>query len=127
MEDIGVEKDERKYKDYFAIIEKDFYSAIIYYTLALGTEEKYEQMIKELLGYEKEIVDLLFGNFPKDHIAVKYYDKVKCLKDDQYNCFIDIVKSKFLNFFEKNSYNVLFDLTSEEEVDTLVRTIILGK
>ena len=121
----GVEKDEEKFKEYFSIIESDFYRAIIYYTLALGSEETYESILKEQLENEKGLMDALYDNFPKEHIAVKYYNKIKYLTDAQYDNFMSIVKPIVSGFFRMNYYECLNNLESEQEVEILIEKIVL--
>lgn len=104
-------------------IEKDFYRAIIYYALALG---EYEKKILSLLNYdEKPLIEvIMFECMPKEHPAVKYYEKVNHLIDAE---FLTFAKLKVLNFFDKVPYEYLSSIKKEEEVDIVVQAIMSNK
>lgn len=124
----GIRKDEIKYNKYIYNIKKDYYTAIIYELLSLNTdnnlEKLYKENIKNCFELGKTYNDTTFEMFPKEHPAYKYYQKIKYLDKNLFNNFLTIEKENVYQFFEKNTYNVISLINSENDVDKLVKKMI---
>lgn len=119
----GVEKDIEKSRNYLFKVEKDLCQATLYYIMALG---KYDlKTWIETLNYNKNMFGDLLKYFPKNHISITYFNKLKTLRVEQYNQMAENLKPKITKFFEqKQPYFSINNVESEEEVDILSEVII---
>lgn len=124
--DFGLPKDEEKSKKYFNKIECDLCIAIIYYFLAVKPDEEqtFDEFLK-LLNSEMENVKNLFEQIPLNHPAREYYNRLLCLKKEEYNNIVERLKDKILIINKKKKFkNAIIKLGSHGEVINLAKHIV---
>ena len=119
----GVEKDIEKSKKYLFKVEKDLCQATLYYIMALGQYDLKTWI--ETLNYDKKMFGERLKHFPKNHISITYFNKLKTLKGEQYKQMTEVIKPKITKFYEqKQPYFSIKTVANEEEVDILSEVII---
>lgn len=119
-------KAEEKAKEYFNKIEFDLCIAIIYYVLAVKPEEEQNlDEILKLLDSEMEVIKQTIVQFPLNHPAKIYHDRLYSLKDDEYNDIVERLKNKIMiSKKEKNLKDAIISLSSDSDVIDLVECIV---
>lgn len=124
--DFGIQKNEEKAKKYFNKIEFDLCMAMIYYVIAVKPEEEQNlDEILKLLDSEMEVVKQTIVQFPLNHPAKIYHDRLYYLKDEEYNDIVERLKNKIkICKKEKNLKDAIMALSSDSDVIDLVRCIV---
>lgn len=119
----GVEKDIKKSKEYFLKVEKDICQATLYYIMGLGQDDSKTWI--ETLNYDKNLLGNLLEKFPKNHIAITYFNKLETLEPEQYKQMAEELKLKMTKFYDQRQpYFSVKNVANEEEVDILSEVII---
>ena len=122
----GIQKNEEKAKEYFNKIEFDLCMTMIYYVIAIKSEE--EQSLDEilkLLDSEMELVKQTIVQFPLNHPAKIYHDRLSSLNSEEYNDIVERLKSKIIiSKKEKDLKDTIMVLSSDSDVIDLGKRII---
>lgn len=109
--------------DKLLIYEKELCQVSLYYIMILG-KENLQSWIK-ILNYDKEAFEDLIKDFPKNHILIRHYNKLKTLKSEQYNNVAESLKEKLVKFYNKEQpYFSTKVVACEEDVEILSEIIV---
>lgn len=100
--------------------------AMIYYIISIMPEEKLnlEEIVK-ILDKEMDIVEKNIVQFPTEHPAKIYYDKLSNLKKEERNNVVTNLKNKIIRCKnDKIFHNAIMVLSSDEHVTGLANCII---
>ena len=121
-----IPKNEEKAKEYFNKIESDLCIAMIYYILATKPDE--EQTINELfklLSSEMPVIKKQISQFPINHPAKVYHNRLLSLKKEEYEDIIERLKNKIIQCKDENKLNTnIMTLSSDDEVIDLAKCIV---
>lgn len=127
--DFGFPKNEEKANEYFNKIELDLCIAMIYYILAVKPDE--EQTLNELLkllSSEMPVIKKQISQFPINHPAKIYHNRLLSLKKEEYEDIIERLKNKIIQCKDENKLNTsIMILSSDDEVIDLAKCIVKYK
>ena len=121
----GIEIDEKKAEEYFSKIEIDLCKASIYYAIAFKNNEN-AVTIQELLDFinkDRKTLNSMEKGIPFDHPSVKNYNKLRCLRDKQYERVVNSLKDKLNEYNLKGSIPLSY-FNSNEDIEVLSKFIV---
>ena len=125
----GFPKNDEKSNEYFNKIELDLCLAMIYYILAVkpNEEQNLDELLK-MLSSEMPVIKNNINQFPINHPAKIYHNRLLSLKKEEYEDIIDRLKNKIIQCKDKNKINTsILTLSSDNEVINLAKCIIKYK
>lgn len=121
----GIESDVKKAEEYFSKIEIDLCKASIYYALAFKNNEN-AITIQELLDFinkDRKILNSMENYIPFDHPSVINYNKLRYLRDKQYESIVNSLKNKLEEYDLKASIPLTY-FNSDEDIEVLSEFIV---
>jgi len=100
--------------------------AMIYYIISIMPEERLNlEEIVRILDKEMDIVEKNIVQFPTEHTAKKYYDKLSNLNKEEFDNVVTNLKNKILKCKDDIIFkNAIMVLSSDEQVTGLANCII---
>ena len=122
----GIEKDDEKVNSYFGKIEFDLCMALIYFLIAIKPEE--EQTLDEilkLLNSQMEVVKITLLQFPENHPAKVYHNRLSYLRKEEYDTIVERLYHKIVKCKENKTFGELIKFfTSETDISFFAKCIV---